>query len=735
MLLSWLRPKRSTKPSSGIQPTGENSSISHMVRQAIEQQQAGQLDSAATLYSQVLAQVPKQFDALHMLGVIALQREQFSQAEALIRSALDVNPQYAGAYYNLGMVLRQMGRVADSIAPLKTAFALSPNSADVCGLMGASLADLGDTLGAREAFVRTTQLAPNDPSVHNNLGAFLKRNGELNAAIASLSRATAISPTMLPALINLALTHFELGNIDQCLDVYTRLADLPGVDAGTHYAFGNALMAAGDTSRAIQQYKRAIELDPEYANAHWAIAMAQLSPVNDDVTAIEASRLGFANAIAALDMWFIPERSKLGVKAVGSTQPFYLAYQAYDNRSLLESYGRLCSRLMQPVAPTAYLIQHPTASRKLRIGVVSAHVHYHSVWTAITKGWITHMDPSRFEIHVFHLGRSADAETAYARREATDFIDAPRTLEDWTQAILDAQLDALIYPDIGMDPLTTQLAVQRLAPVQAAGWGHPDTTGLPTMDLFLSAELLEPARGDAHYTERLVRLPNLGVCVEPLNPVTVAPDLASLGLPVNEALLLCPGQLFKYSPENDEVWAALGLQLQAHGEGRLVFFKSPRAEMTRQFEQRLRRAFVRAGADFNTTVCLVPTLPREQFYGLMQCATLMLDTIGFSGFNTALQCLECGLPYVAHEGEFMRGRLASGMLRRMGLDDWVATSSTEFIDKAMRLVRDPKLRHSLGQEITARRPVLFNDLAPVRALEDVLIDAVSLATRMKKTSI
>jgi len=227
--------------------------------------------------------------------------------------------------------------------------------------------------------------------------------------------------------------------------------------------------------------------------------------------------------------------------------------------------------------------------------------------TPSSKGWIRHLDKARFEVSLFQLGRGTDDETARARREVAHFEDRPKNLQAWIRTIGDANLDVLIYPEIGMDTLTTQLASLRLAPVQAASWGHPETTGLPSMDLYLSADGLEPANAEDNYSERVVRLPNLGVCVEPLAPAIAIPDLRSLGLSSDEPLLLCPGTPFKYSPMHDGVWAriAKGLlpgsgkrgwarlagRLRRGRAGRLVFFRSGNDSMDKLLAQRLRRAF------------------------------------------------------------------------------------------------------------------------------------------------
>jgi predicted O-linked N-acetylglucosamine transferase (SPINDLY family) len=268
----------------------------------------------------------------------------------------------------------------------------------------------------------------------------------------------------------------------------------------------------------------------------------------------------------------------------------------------------------------------------------------------------------------------------------------------------------------------------RLAPVQAVAWGQPLTSGLPTMDLFISAEGLEPAAGAGHYSERLVALPNLGVCLQPLMAEPAMPDYASLGLPASEPLLLCPGTPFKYTPQGDAALVAIAGRLQALGRGRLVFFRSPRPAMSARIEQRMRKAFTKAGVDYDRTIAWIPTLGRGRFFGLMQRSTAMLDTIGFSGFNTAVQGLECDLPVVAFEGDAMRGRLASGPLRHLGLHELVAGTPAEFADIAMRLVEDAPWRAHVGREIAQRRHALFFDQAPVRALEDALFEAAGVSS-------
>jgi protein O-GlcNAc transferase len=357
----------------------------------------------------------------------------------------------------------------------------------------------------------------------------------------------------------------------------------------------------------------------------------------------------------------------------------------------------------------------------LRVGIVSAHVRDHSVWNAIVKGWLQHLDRQRFDLRLFHLGAAHDVETALAKTMVSHYTYGKSDLVEWTRLIISHQLDVLIYPEVGMDPLTAKLASLRLAHVQAAAWGHPVTTGLPTMDYYLSAEALEPPAAEAHYTERLVRLPGLGCHYAPAAAAPVEPDFASLGIREGVPMLVCAGTPFKYTPRHDALFAQIARRL---GECQLVFFAPHPRELMERVRARMARAFSAEGLELDRFAVFVPWLSRPEFFGLLQQADVFLDTLGFSGFNTAMQAIDQGLPVVAWEGRFLRGRLASGVLRRIGLDALVATAEKDYADVVVRLAQDAAYWGEVRGRMIAARAALYGDVAPVRALEKFLVESV-----------
>jgi protein O-GlcNAc transferase len=270
-----------------------------------------------------------------------------------------------------------------------------------------------------------------------------------------------------------------------------------------------------------------------------------------------------------------------------------------------------------------------------------------------------------------------------------------------------------------MDVVTLQLARRRLAPTQITTWGHPETSGLPTIDLYLSGENFEPVHAQQYYSEKLVPLLNLGNCYKGRVQHAVEPDLSALGIDTMRPILICSGTAFKYQAEHDRVLTQIASQVDG---SQLIFFRQRPESLSDLLKARLQRAFSQAGLDFGQHVNFIPTQPLEVFHGLLGRAHVALDTIGFSGYNTAIQAIESGLPLVTREGQFLRGRLASGILRRLGMTELIAQTTDEYVSLVVKLVNDSAFQKRVRSEVVRRRAILYDDIGSIRHLEDVLED-------------
>jgi predicted O-linked N-acetylglucosamine transferase (SPINDLY family) len=410
---------------------------------------------------------------------------------------------------------------------------------------------------------------------------------------------------------------------------------------------------------------------------------------------------------------------------VGFGQPFYLAYQAQDDTPLQRLYGSALARMMQRWRDLAGIEAYrpPPGRRRIRIGVVSALLRHHSVWHANVRGFAAHLPRDRFEVFGYRtetgVGSEAGTESALFDR----FVAGNLPLHEWVARIQRDAPDVLYYPEIGMDPRCLKLAALRLAPIQITGWGHPVTTGLPVIDYYLSGELFEPPHASAHYTETLVRLPGLGVCYVPVGAKPAHAELRASGVPGDGApLYVCCQSVFKYLPEHDRVFPDIAAEV---GHCRFVFVNDSIRHRAGLLRARVSAAFAARGLDAERYCSFIDPLPLTQFLGLLRQSDVHLDTIGFSGFSTAMMALEQSCPVVTVEGEYMRGRLASGVLRRAGLDETIAADRDHYVRIAAELGRDRVRRSRLGKRIPAAMKSLMDDRTPVAALGEFLERAVA----------
>jgi predicted O-linked N-acetylglucosamine transferase (SPINDLY family) len=278
-----------------------------------------------------------------------------------------------------------------------------------------------------------------------------------------------------------------------------------------------------------------------------------------------------------------------------------------------------------------------------------------------------------------------------------------------------------------MDPMSAKLAALRMARIQCTALGHPQTSGLSTIDYFLSSTLMEPEEANSHYCEKLIRLPNLGIHYTPPCPEAVPLQRVDYDLEAGDILYWCCQSLFKYQPAYDRVFSRIAL---AEPRARFVFIEALHRPMTEIFQGRLQAAFAEAGLVMETHCRFLPRLKLGAFAGMAQMADVYLDSIGWSGFNSTLESLHWGLPIVTLPGKLMRGRHTYAVLSQAGVTETIARDLDHYIELAVELGRNPVWRQDVSLRLLAGRGRLYGDLEAIRALESFLVSAVAEAEEM-----
>lgn len=481
--------------------------------------------------------------------------------------------------------------------------------------------------------------------------------------------------------------------------LYCRLAEMLQSDGRVE----ESKQVAADASA---RFPRSFELK------RWlALSLPVVYETTEDIAVY---RTRFAEGLA--DLGRCVATAKAAEALPGAWHNFYLAYQGGDDKALQSECGALVRQVMcanypqwsRPVAMPA-----PGAHGKIRVGYVSTHLHKHTV-AKLFLGWLQAHDRNRVEVYAYHLGTRIDPMTHQFQRAADHFRHLPVALERVAKAIIQDQLHILVYLDIGMDTVSVKLSSLNLAPVQCVAWGHPVTTGLPSIDYFISSELMEPDNADQHYSETLIRLPGIGVNVPPPHVEHGLRSRADFGLGAEDCVFLTPQSAFKYLPQYDDVFPRIAGRVK---HARFVFLRSGSANVARILEARLLSAFARHGLDGQEHLVFLPPQDHQDYLALNGAADVFLDQPGWSGGMTTLEALGCGLPVVTWPGAFLRARHSYAFLRRMALDQMIATDLDHFVDIAARLGTDVAWRQEQRQEVAARAHLLFGDSSCVAALE------------------
>jgi hypothetical protein len=385
--------------------------------------------------------------------------------------------------------------------------------------------------------------------------------------------------------------------------------------------------------------------------------------------------------------------------AIKARPNYALAYLGRDVKDVLAEHGRtIISPIVARALPElARPIEGPRKPGPIRVGYLSRNIRKNngSTWAL---GWIRNHGKD-IESYVFATHEKEDAWNLKFRQTADHYYHVPGDVPATARFIKSLDLDVLIFTDIGQVSWNYQYAGMRLARVQCSAWGFPLTSGLPTVDYFLSGDLMEPADGQDHYSERLVRLPGSGLTLERPEMPPLSKTRADFGLP--DGFLV---GMLQNTQKCVPRWDYLFKQINEATGQPIVFVEHLFPAVTAKTKRRFERSGINA--------IWLPFMPEGDFYDLQRLCNVLIDAPAFSGGITTLGTIAASLPLVTLPGEFMRGRLSSAFMTQAGMSGLIVESPDDYV--GLVVDRDLHIR-SIGH-CDPGGP--FNDLAASEALNE-----------------
>ena len=256
-------------------------------------------------------------------------------------------------------------------------------------------------------------------------------------------------------------------------------------------------------------------------------------------------------------------------------------------------------------------------------------------------------------------------------------------------AVANQNWQFVYFPDVGMDPETIYLASQRIAPIQIVGYGHPSSTWSPNIDYFFVGKDVECADGvENTFSEQLIQLPGIGM--HTVWPTSTRPNAPADKANDSPIIINCPWTGFKLA---SPLICTLK-KIISNSDRKLLFRIIGGAGITDLgaypvYRQALFRALGEENVEFPPPVVLA------DYYREMAKGDITLMAYPFGGFTTVIDSIHLGIPVITRRGNHGYNNFPAELLKKYNLDELIAYSEDDYVEKTIRLANDTSYRYEL----------------------------------------
>jgi protein O-GlcNAc transferase len=648
------------------------------IDQAIAAHRSGNLAEAEALYRRVLAADDRDFDALHMLGIVCAQRGQFEEAERFLRSAATVDPTVVPCLHNLGNVLSRLRRYDDAVESYRKALAIAPNYAPIYSDLGNAQTALGRLDEAVANHDNAVKLDPRSAQAQYNRGTTLFKLGRLDAALESYNWATLLDPNYAEAHSNRGDTLRNLRSFDEASSAYDKAIAINPNLAEAWLGRGIMLFQLKRYAEAIAAFDAALKLNTELNELPGYRYLAKMYICDWRDLEAEASRILEAT-----------RRGKLACLSFAMlTMPASAADQLQCARRGMAEFSSFSPLWRDKIY----------AHDRIRVAYLSSDFRDHPV-AHLTAGLFEEHDKSRFELTAISLApEEPESDTRRRLKAAFErFVDVWRQPDSSVaQTIRDLEIDIVVDLNGLTDGMRPTILARRPAPIQVSYLGYPGTMGAAYIDYIIADSTVLPRDQFEFFTEKPVWLPDsYQVCDRRRRISERTPTRGECALPETAFVFCCFNAPYKITPETFKIWMRLLISM----ENSVLWLANPDPTASAN----LRRTAEKSGVAPDRLV-FAPRLPSiADHLARHRQADLFLDTLPYNAHTTAADALWAGLPVLTCRGATFAGRVGASLLGAIGVPELITASREEYEALALKLARDPASLAALKAKLARNR--------------------------------
>lgn len=680
---------------------------------ALRLHQEGAVSQAQQSYERLLSEYPNHATLVHLLGVSLQQQGRLSEALPHQETSVRLEPGNAAFHYNLGLLYLDLGETEKALASFQQSATLQSGYPEAWEGIATASEKLGRLERLAEACEQLVKVMPATAYWHVKAAQLLERMDNIDEAQSHWLKSVHADPENLEHAWQVAKQQYDLGRLEWAVPFFRHVLTLQPDHLQATLYLSQALSGLGQAQESRAGFR--VVADRTGLGGVALRSLFTLPVIYDSAQDAVQWRTRFAEDLQALAAQ--PPVVKNPVSEIGVT-PFYLAYMPQPEVDLMPGVAAL---LQQSIRHPG-MQKSPPRRERPKIAVVSRYLNRRHTIHRLFANLIRLLDREKFEVLECPIVSAQEPQPA-SPLNPRDNLCPLHVQEYWEacDALLKEAPDVILYPDIGMEPMSYYLALHRLAPVQCMLWGHPLTTGFDSMDYFISNQWMESDSAQAHYCEKLVLHPSLNT-VFPKPILKTAPlTKGELGLKDSDLLYLCPQSLFKFHPDFDPLLTEI---LKADPRNRLGLIEGDHPAWTRQLCTRWERSM----PGIRDRLVVVPKGDQTAFFKLMAAADALLDIPQYSGGNTTLDALAFGIPVVTMQTPdypLLRQRHTSGILQYLGQTETIVHTPEQYIETALRITRDGDYRKMLQEGIFAAHETLYENPQAARELEAFLLPVVS----------